>query len=111
MFDPKKQNEAQVSQQSFDAIMMLAITTVTDDIGSAPTIDTPLFDEARDAYCAELLQSIVGWQEQNNQERLLDANATQTYTYAKREALIKVAEVKLYNALNTGNCVSEELMM
>ena len=36
MFATKKQSDIQVSQQSFDAIMMLAITTVSDDIGSAP---------------------------------------------------------------------------
>ncbi|MEJ6067363.1 hypothetical protein MT378_06395 [Psychrobacter sp. 16-Bac2893] len=49
MFATKKQSDIQVSQQSFDAIMMLAITTVSDDIGSAPTADTPLFDEAHEA--------------------------------------------------------------
>ena len=111
MFDMKKQNDVQVSSQSFDAIMMLAITTVADDIGDAPTIDTPLFDEAREAYCAELLQSIVEWQKQNSADLLFDSNATQNYTYAKREALIKVAEVKLFNALHEGDSISEEMMM
>ena len=108
MFDMKKQNDVQVSSQSFDAIMMLAITTVADDIGSAPTVDTPLFDEAHEAYCADLLQNIIGWQEQNNRARL--SNATQTYGYAKREALIKVAETRLYNALHKGDCISEKMM-
>ena len=110
MFDMKKQNDVQVSSQSFDAIMMLAITTVSDNIGSAPTADTPLFDEAHEAYCAQLLQSIIGWQEENNQERLFDANATQSYDYAKREALIKVAETKLYNALHKDDCINKEMM-
>lgn len=108
MFDMKKQNDVQVSSQSFDAIMMLAITTVADDIGSAPTVDTPLFDEAHEAYCADLLQNIIGWQEQNNRARL--SNATQTYGYAKREALIKVAETRLYNALYKGDCISEKVI-
>ena len=111
MFDLEKQNNVQINRQGFDALKMLAITTVADDIGSAPSIDTPLFDEARDAYCAKLLQNIVEWQEQNNRDRLLDANATQTYIYAKREALIKVAEVKLYNSLHMGDYISEEMMM
>jgi len=110
MFATKEQSDIQVSQQSFDAIMMLAITTVSDDIGSAPTADTPLFDEAHEAYCAQLLQSIIGWQEENNQDRLVDANATQSYDYAKREALIKVAETKLYNALHKDDCINQEMM-
>ncbi|WP_227516750.1 hypothetical protein [Psychrobacter sp. DAB_AL43B] len=106
----KKQNDVQVSPQGFDAIMMLAITTVTDDIGSAPDVDTPLFDEAHEAYCAELFQNIVGWQEQNNRARLSNTKAAQTYIYAKREALIKVAETRLYNALHKGDCISEKMM-
>ncbi len=111
MLDIKQEKDIQVSPQSFDAIMMLAITTVADDIGDAPTIDTPLFDEAREAYCAELLQSIVEWQKQNSDDLLFDSNAAQNYTYAKREALIKVAEVKLFNALHEGDSISEEMMM
>ena len=110
MFDMKKQNDVQISSQSFDAIMMLAVTTVADDIGSAPTVDTPLFDEAHEAYCADLLQNIIGWQEQNNRARLSNTNATQTYIYAKREALIKVAETRLYNALHKGDCISEKVI-
>ena len=110
MLDIKQEKDIQVSPQSFDAIMMLAITTVADDIGSAPNADTPLFDEAHEAYCAQLLQSIIGWQEENNQERLFDANATQSYDYAKREALIKVAETKLYNALHKDDCINKEMM-
>ena len=110
MFATKKQSDIKVSQQSFDAIMMLAITTVADDIGSAPTADTPLFDEAREAYCAQLLQSIIGWQEENNQDRLFDSNAAQSYDYAKREALIKIAETKLYNALHKDDCINKEMM-
>lgn len=110
MLDIKQEKDIQVSSQSFDAIMMLAITTVADDIGSAPTVDAPLFDEAHEAYCADLLQNIVGWQEQNNRARLSNANATQTYIYAKREALIKVAETRLYNALHQGDCISEKMM-
>ena len=111
MLDIKQEKDIQVSQQSFDAIMMLAITTVADDIGSAPTVNIPLFDEVHEAYCAELLQCIVGWQKQNNQDLTTDANADQNYTYAKREALIKVAEVKLFNALHEGDSISEEMMM
>lgn len=110
MFDMKKQNDIQVSSQSFDAIMMLAINTVADDIGSAPTVDTPLFDEVHEAYCADLLQNIIGWQEQNNRARLSNANATQTYIYAKREALIEVAETRLYNALHKSDCIGEKMM-
>jgi hypothetical protein len=110
MLATKKQSDIQVSQRSFNAIMMLAITTIEDDIGSAPTVDTLLFDEAHEAYCAELLQSIIEWQTQNNRNRLFDANAAQSYAYAKREALIKVAEIKLYNALHKGDCINEEMI-
>lgn len=60
-----------------------------------------------DEYCKDLLQKVIGWQEQNKQARLLDAQAVNTSDYAKREALIKVAEVKIYTAKQTGDCISE----
>lgn len=95
--------DAQASNQDFDAIM------ANFGIGNAPTADTPLFDEKIKAYCAELLQKITGWQEQNNEDRLLYADATKTYGYTKREALIKAAEIKLYNALHVGDSISEDI--
>lgn len=58
-------------------------------------------------YCKDLLQKVRSWQEENKQARLLDAQAVNTSDYAKREALIKVAEVKIYTAKQTGDCISE----
>ena len=110
MFATKTKSDIQVSQQSFDAIMMLAIATVEDSIGSAPTVDMLLFDEAHEAYCAEILQSIIDWKTENNQDRLFDTNTAQSYDYAKREALIKVAEIKLYNALHKSDCINEGMI-
>lgn len=103
MTDDTWQDNAQASSQNFDAIMASV------GIGSAPTDDMPLFDEKIEAYCAELLQKITGWQEQNNEDRLLYADATKTYGYAKREALIKAAEIKLYNALHVGDSINEDM--
>lgn len=95
--------DAQASSQNFDAIM------ANFGIGSAPTTDMPLFDEKMEAYCAELLQKITGWQEQNNKDRLLYSDANKTYGYVKREALIKAAEIKLYNALHVGDSINEDM--
>lgn len=105
MVDKNKQDDVQASKQNFDAMM----TSVGIGIGSAPTTDMPLFDEKIMAYCAELLQKITVWQELNNQDRLLNANATKTSGYAKHEALIKIAEIKLYNALHTSDYITEEM--
>lgn len=59
-------------------------------------------------YCKDLLQQVIGWEEQRTkQARLLDAQAVNTSDYAKREALIKVAEVNIYTAKQTGECISE----
>lgn len=95
--------DAQASNQDFNAIM------ANFGIGNAPTADTPLFDEKIEAYCAELLQKITGWQAQNNEDRLLYADATKTYGYAKRETLIKAAEIRLYNALHIGDSINEDM--
>lgn len=95
--------DAQASNQDFNAIM------ANFGIGNAPTADTPLFDEKIEAYCAELLQKITGWQAQNNEDRLLCVDATKTYGYAKREALIKAAEIRLYNALHIGDSINEDM--
>ncbi|MBH0095944.1 hypothetical protein I6E61_06020 [Psychrobacter sp. NZS113] len=103
MINQDRQDDVQASSQNFDAIMAKV------GIGSTPTADMPLFDEKMDAYCAELLQKITGWQEQNNEDRLLYADATKTYGYAMREALIKVAEIKLYNALHVGDSINEDM--
>lgn len=103
MVDENKQYDVQANNQNFDAMMNSV------GIGSAPTTDMPLFDEKIVAYCAELLQKITVWQELNNQDRLLNANATATYGYAKYEALIKVAEIKLYNALHISDYITEEM--
>ena len=103
MTDDAWQDNAQASSQNFDAIMASV------GIGSAPTDDMPLFDEKIEAYCAELLQKITGWQEQNNEDRLLYADATKAYGYTKREALIKAAEIKLYNALHVGDSINEDM--
>ncbi len=100
MVDKNKQDDVQASNQNFDAMIC---------IGSAPTTDMPLFDEKIEAYCAELLHKITVWQELNNQDRLLNTNVTETYDYAKREALIRVAEIKLYNALHTSDYITEEI--
>lgn len=104
MITQNTQDDVQASSHNFDAIMASV------GIGSAPTADdAPLFDEKIEAYCADLLQKITGWQEQNNRARLSNTNATQTYIYAKREALIKVAEIKLYNALHIGDSINEDM--
>lgn len=103
MINQNTQDDMQASSQNFDALMSSV------GIGSAPTADMPLFDEKIEAYCAELLQKITSWQEQNNEYRLLYADATKTYGYTKREALIKVAEIKLYNALHTGDSINEDM--
>lgn len=103
MIDQNEQCSVQDSSQDFDTIM------ASIGIGSAPVADTPLFDEKIEAYCAELLQHITGWQEQNNKDLLLYDDATKTYGYAKREALIKIAEIKLYNALHAGDSISEDM--
>lgn len=103
MIDQNTQCDVQASSQDFDTIM------ASFGIGSAPAAGTPLFDEKTEAYCAELLQHITGWQAQNNEDRLLYADATKTYGYAKREALIKAAEIKLYNALHVGDSINEDM--
>lgn len=103
MINQNTQDDVQASSQNFDAIMASV------GIGSAPTADMSLFDEKIEAYCADLLQKITGWQEQNNEDRLLYVDATKTYGYAKREELIRVARIKLYNSLHKGDCISEEM--
>lgn len=103
MTDKTWQDNVQASSRKFDVIMSSV------GIGSAPTADTPLFDEKIEAYCAELLQKITGWQAQNNEDRLLYADATKTYSYTKRETLIKAAEIRLYNALHIGDSINEDM--
>ncbi len=73
MINQNREGDVQASSQNFEAIMASV------GIGSAPTADMPLFDEKTEAYCAELLQKITSWQEQNNEDRLLYGDATKTY--------------------------------